>query len=190
MTGRHKVVLSLLQKDNTAIYRMGCPCHLSTLAAKERSKALKDFDPNDFMIDLFYHFDKRKYTNLRDHLVHSNIRPNLDSLKGDSFVVNAYITRRGLEECDKYNGPENRVRDRQRSWTGSDSHKKQKKKETEVGEFRALVLKNEHHSGSLHLTHFNSCSVKPFKTLIDEIKVAIRETLIDCFNEAFKGPYS
>lgn len=38
--------------------------------------------------------------------------------EGDSFVVNAYITRRGLEECDKYNGPENRIRDRQELLNG------------------------------------------------------------------------
>jgi len=60
MTGRHRGVMGYLQKDtNTDIYLMGCPCHLSALAAKAGGKALKGFDPEDFVIDLYYHFDKR-----------------------------------------------------------------------------------------------------------------------------------
>ena len=59
MNGRHKGVLGLLQKENINIYAMGCPCHLSALAAKYGGKALS-FDPEDFMIDLYYHFEKRQ----------------------------------------------------------------------------------------------------------------------------------
>jgi len=59
MTGRHKGVLGYLHQRNKDIYLMGCPCHLSVLAAKTGGKALKSFDPEDFVIDLFYHFDKR-----------------------------------------------------------------------------------------------------------------------------------
>lgn len=59
MTGLHKGVLGLLHAENSRIYGMGCPCHLSALAAKNGAKALKSFDPEDFVIDLFYHFDKR-----------------------------------------------------------------------------------------------------------------------------------
>uniref|UniRef100_H3BC19 HAT C-terminal dimerisation domain-containing protein n=1 Tax=Latimeria chalumnae TaxID=7897 RepID=H3BC19_LATCH len=62
MTGRHKGVLSVLHKENKEIYGMGCPCHLSALAAKEGCKALKSFNPED----LFYHFDK---TAKRKHLL-------------------------------------------------------------------------------------------------------------------------
>uniref|UniRef100_H2ZX01 HAT C-terminal dimerisation domain-containing protein n=1 Tax=Latimeria chalumnae TaxID=7897 RepID=H2ZX01_LATCH len=75
MTGRPKGVLSVLHKENKEIYGMGCPCHLSTLAAKEGSKALKSFDPEDFMKDLFYHFDtsaKRKHL-LRELLVFCDV---------------------------------------------------------------------------------------------------------------------
>ena len=66
MTGRHRGVMGYLQKDtNTDIYLMGCPCHLSALAAKAGGKALKGFDPEDFVIDLYYHFDKRYVLTLR-----------------------------------------------------------------------------------------------------------------------------
>ena len=59
MTGRNKGVLGLLKKDNGNIHGLGNPCHLSALAAKAGSKASKSFNPEDFLIDLFYHFDKR-----------------------------------------------------------------------------------------------------------------------------------
>jgi hypothetical protein len=57
MTGRHKGVLGLLHQENPQIY--GCACHLSALAAKHGSKALKHFNPEDFIIDIYYHFEKR-----------------------------------------------------------------------------------------------------------------------------------
>ncbi|XP_014672569.1 PREDICTED: uncharacterized protein LOC106813037 [Priapulus caudatus] len=75
MTGRHKGVLGYLHQRNKAIYLMGCPCHLSALAAKTGGKALKSFDPEDFVIDLFYHFDKsakRKHL-LRELLVFCDV---------------------------------------------------------------------------------------------------------------------
>ena len=59
MVGRHKGVLVLIKKQNQAVYGMGCACHLSHLAAKEGGKALQRFDAEDFVLALFYHFDKR-----------------------------------------------------------------------------------------------------------------------------------
>lgn len=59
MTGRHKGVLGLLHQENPQIYGIGCACHLSALAAKHGSKALKHFNPEDFIIDIYYHFEKR-----------------------------------------------------------------------------------------------------------------------------------
>jgi hypothetical protein len=44
MTGRHKGVLGLLHQENPQIYGIGCACHLSALAAKHGSKALKLFN--------------------------------------------------------------------------------------------------------------------------------------------------
>jgi hypothetical protein len=59
MTGKQRGVLGYLKKGNPGIYLMGCPCHLSALAAKKGGKALTGFDPEDFVIDLYYHFEKR-----------------------------------------------------------------------------------------------------------------------------------
>ena len=59
MTGQQHRVLGHLKRVSQNIYLMGCPCHLSALAAKKGGKALKGFDPEDFVIDLYYHFDKR-----------------------------------------------------------------------------------------------------------------------------------
>ena len=59
MTGRHKGVLGILKQENPNIHGMGCGCHLSALAAKEGGKALQAFNPEDFLIDLYYHFEKR-----------------------------------------------------------------------------------------------------------------------------------
>ena len=59
MVGKHQGVLALIKRQNQAVYGMGCACHLSHLAAKEGGKALQGFDPEDFVLDLFYHFDKR-----------------------------------------------------------------------------------------------------------------------------------
>ena len=59
MTGRHKGVLGLLHQENPQIYGIGCACHLSALAAKHGSKALKHFNPEDFIINIYYHFEKR-----------------------------------------------------------------------------------------------------------------------------------
>jgi flagellar motor switch protein FliG len=59
MTGRHKGVLGLLHQEHPQIIGIGCVCHLSALAAKHGSKALKHFNPEDFIIDIYYHFEKR-----------------------------------------------------------------------------------------------------------------------------------
>jgi len=60
MTGRHKGVLGLPHQDfYPQIYGIGCACHLSALAAKHGRKALKHFNPEDFIIDIYYHFEKR-----------------------------------------------------------------------------------------------------------------------------------
>uniref|UniRef100_H2ZYM9 DUF4371 domain-containing protein n=1 Tax=Latimeria chalumnae TaxID=7897 RepID=H2ZYM9_LATCH len=56
MIGKHRGVLKLLQEKRSGgeIYGVGCACHL---AAKQGVKALS-FDPQDFLVDLVYHFDK------------------------------------------------------------------------------------------------------------------------------------
>ena len=59
MTGQHRGVMSYLRKGNKDIHLVGCPCHLSALAAKTGGKALRRFDVEDFIIDLYYQFDKR-----------------------------------------------------------------------------------------------------------------------------------
>uniref|UniRef100_H3AC39 HAT C-terminal dimerisation domain-containing protein n=1 Tax=Latimeria chalumnae TaxID=7897 RepID=H3AC39_LATCH len=60
MIGKHRGVPNLLQEKRSGgkIYGVGCACHLAHLAAKQGAKALS-FDPQDFLVDLFYHFDKR-----------------------------------------------------------------------------------------------------------------------------------
>ena len=45
MTSRHNDVLGILQRDNNRILGVGCPCHLSALAAKKGGKCLTTFDP-------------------------------------------------------------------------------------------------------------------------------------------------
>ena len=45
MTSRHNNVLGLLQRDNNRIFGVGCPCHLSALAAKKGGKCFTTFDP-------------------------------------------------------------------------------------------------------------------------------------------------
>uniref|UniRef100_H3A8J8 HAT C-terminal dimerisation domain-containing protein n=1 Tax=Latimeria chalumnae TaxID=7897 RepID=H3A8J8_LATCH len=59
MIGKHRGVLKLLQEKLSGgeIYGVGCACHLAHLAAKQGVKALS-VGPQDFLVDVFYHFDK------------------------------------------------------------------------------------------------------------------------------------
>uniref|UniRef100_H3ACJ8 DUF4371 domain-containing protein n=1 Tax=Latimeria chalumnae TaxID=7897 RepID=H3ACJ8_LATCH len=56
MIGKHRGVFKLFQEKQSGgeIYGAGCACHL---AAKQGANALS-FDPQDFLVDVFYHFDK------------------------------------------------------------------------------------------------------------------------------------
>lgn len=56
MIGKNAGMLALLQRKRNHIYGIGCVSHLSNLAAKAGRKALKSFDPEEFLIDLYYHF--------------------------------------------------------------------------------------------------------------------------------------
>ncbi|KAL3058066.1 hypothetical protein OYC64_010282 [Pagothenia borchgrevinki] len=75
MTGQHRGVMSYLRKGNKDIHLVGCPCHLSALAAKTGGKALRRFDVEDFIIDLYYQFDKsaKRKHQLREFLVVNDV---------------------------------------------------------------------------------------------------------------------
>ncbi|KAI4805505.1 hypothetical protein KUCAC02_010115 [Chaenocephalus aceratus] len=75
MTGQHCGVMSYLRKGNKDIHLVGCPCHLSALAAKTGGKALQSFDVEDFIIDLYYHLDKsaKRKHQLREFLVFNDV---------------------------------------------------------------------------------------------------------------------
>jgi hypothetical protein len=68
MIGKNAGMLALLQRKRKHIYGMGCVCHLSSLTAKAGRKALKHFDPEEFLIDLYYHFHQscKRKAELRD----------------------------------------------------------------------------------------------------------------------------
>ena len=68
MIGKNAGMLALLQRERKYIYGMGCMCHLSSLAAKAGRKALKSFDFEEFLIDLYYHFHQscKRKDELRD----------------------------------------------------------------------------------------------------------------------------
>ena len=55
----HNLPLAFYIKENKNIIGIGCPWHLSALTARQGGKALRGFDPEDFVIDLYNHFDKR-----------------------------------------------------------------------------------------------------------------------------------
>uniref|UniRef100_H3A0E1 DUF4371 domain-containing protein n=1 Tax=Latimeria chalumnae TaxID=7897 RepID=H3A0E1_LATCH len=60
MIDKHRGVLKLLLQEKWnggEIYGVGCACHLAHLAAKHGAKALS-FDPQNFLVDVFCHFDK------------------------------------------------------------------------------------------------------------------------------------
>ncbi|KAJ8028967.1 hypothetical protein HOLleu_28235 [Holothuria leucospilota] len=69
MIAKDKGVLTLLKKENPSVYGMGCPCHLSHLAAKRGAKELH-FSPEVFVLDLYYHFDRstKRKQQLRDEM--------------------------------------------------------------------------------------------------------------------------
>ena len=58
--GIHSGLKSLIEKKNPSMYTMGCPCHILHNAATHASKAftkITGFNPQDFFLDLYYHFD-------------------------------------------------------------------------------------------------------------------------------------
>uniref|UniRef100_A0A0E9V4S3 Uncharacterized protein n=1 Tax=Anguilla anguilla TaxID=7936 RepID=A0A0E9V4S3_ANGAN len=42
--------------------------------------------------------------------------------EGGSFVVNAYISRRGVEESERYGAADHKFKERQESWIGAEKH--------------------------------------------------------------------
>lgn len=57
MVGKHNSVLSRIAQQQPLVYAVGCPAHLAHLAAKKGTKPLS-FNVEDFLIDIYYHFDK------------------------------------------------------------------------------------------------------------------------------------
>ena len=61
MIGSHNSIASRCKNMNPNIFICGCPCHLAHLAATQANDSFTEFvgiNVEDFLIDLFYWFDK------------------------------------------------------------------------------------------------------------------------------------
>lgn len=59
--GKRNSVITRIHSKNESVYLSGCPAHMLHNAALKASKAfskITSFEVEDFMIDIFYHFDK------------------------------------------------------------------------------------------------------------------------------------
>lgn len=59
--GRHNSIMTRVLQKEQSIYVLGCPCHIIHNTAQKGSKAFCEsthFDVDDFLVDLYYYFDK------------------------------------------------------------------------------------------------------------------------------------
>ena len=59
--GRHNSIMTRVQSINPATYFMKCPCHIAHNAASYAAEAFRngtDFDVEDFLVDIYFWFDK------------------------------------------------------------------------------------------------------------------------------------
>ena len=75
MTGKHKGVITYMQKDFPKMQFSGCMCHLIHIAAENAAKMLL-FNVDETLVDIFYYLDKsgKRIGNLGEHQTDADIR--------------------------------------------------------------------------------------------------------------------